>query len=196
MRDEHEEKLVKRARRGNVEAYGSLIEIYKEYLYRTAYIYTKNEADSLDLVSECILNGFRSIRKLKEPAYFKTWLTRILINCINTYCKNKGILDYVDFSGELTGADADGQAAQYSVNLMGKENNGSGITPEEKMDLYNAIDCLSEKYKTVIILKYFSELRLSEISEIMGIPEGSVSAYLTRAKKELRNYLREDYLLA
>lgn len=195
MRDEHEEKLVKRARRGNVEAYGSLIEIYKEYLYRTAYIYTKNEADSLDLVSECILNGFRSIRKLKEPAYFKTWLTRILINCINTHCKNKGILDYVDFSGELTGDDADGRAAQYSVNLMGKENIGSGITPEEKMDLYNAIECLSENYKTVIILKYFSELRLSEISEVMGIPEGSVSAYLTRAKRKLRDYLSEDYLL-
>lgn len=195
LTDGNEEKLVRRAKRGNVEAYGSLIEIYKEYLYRTAYVYTKNETDSLDLVSECILKGFRSIRKLKEPTYFKTWLTRILINCIKTHYEKQGILDYVDFSGELPGADANGQTAQYSVDLMGKENNGSDITPEEKMDLYNAIECLSENYKTVIILKYFSELRLSEISEIMGIPEGSVSAYLTRAKRKLRDYLKEDYLL-
>lgn len=204
MIKDKEEKLIRRAIGGNVDAYGKLIEIYKEYLYRTAYIYTKNEADSLDLVSECILKGFRSVRKLKKPPYFKTWLTRILINCIKNHYEKQSILDYVDFSGSFTEEEsnsADCQKPSYavtehSVNLMGKEIKNPGITPEEKMDLYHAIECLSENYKTVIILKYFSELRLSEISDIMGIPEGSVSAYLSRAKKELRNYLREDYLLA
>lgn len=204
MIKDNEEKLVRQAIRGNVDAYGKLIEIYKEYLYRTAFIYTKNEADSLDLVSECILKGFRSVRKLKNPPYFKTWLTRILINCVKNHYEKQGILDYVDFSGSLTGDNPNNSDRQnlsqtvmeHSVDLTGKENKSSGITPEEKMDLYQAIECLSENYKTVIILKYFLELRLSEISDVMGIPEGSVSAYLSRAKKKLRNYLREDYLLA
>ena len=62
--------------------------------------------------------------------------------------------------------------------------------------MYNAIDSLAEKYKTVVILKFFMEFKLSEIAYIMDIPEGSVSAYLTRAKNELRAYLKEDYYYA
>lgn len=201
MTKKEEEKLIKKAVRGNVEAYGKLIEINKEYLYRTAYIYTRNEEDSLDLVSECILKGFRSIKKLKEPSYFKTWLTRILINSIRSYQEKQGSLDFMDLSAEAGGDLEEGGdygkfqsvSAENSVNLTGKGNKDGGISLEEKMDLCQAVGCLSEKYKTVIVLKYFSELKISEISEVMGIPEGSVSAYLTRAKKELRNYLREDY---
>lgn len=67
---------------------------------------------------------------------------------------------------------------------------------EEKHDLYSAIDQLSERYQTVIILKYFSDLSIKEIAFIMNIPEGSVKAYLSRARNELKDMLKEDYLYA
>ena len=66
------------------------------------------------------------------------------------------------------------------------------ISIEERMDLYQAIDFLSEKYKNIIILKYFNGLKISEIAYAMDIPEGSVKAYLYRAKTELRHLLEED----
>lgn len=69
-----------------------------------------------------------------------------------------------------------------------------GVSSEEKWDLYNAIDVLPERYRTVIILKYFSNMTIREIAYAMNIPEGSVKAYLSRARGELKANLKEDYL--
>ena len=80
-----EQKTVKRAMRGTVEAYGVLIREQKEYLYRTAYLYSGNEEDALEIVQETVLRAFRSIRNLKDPAVFRTWITRILINVSKDY---------------------------------------------------------------------------------------------------------------
>lgn len=80
MDKEQELKLAKKAIRGNPDAYGGLITCYQEYLYKMAFLYMKNEQDSLDLVGTVILKGYQNIRTLKNPAWFRTWLTRILIN--------------------------------------------------------------------------------------------------------------------
>lgn len=165
------EKLVKKAIHGNVDAYGELIERHKEYLYRTAYMATKNQDNALDIVSECMLNGFRSIGRLREPAYFKTWLTRILYNAIHDFYKKNPVNDTLE----------DFQMPEPEQT----------VSNEERIDLYQAIDCLSEKYRNIVILKYFDELKISEIAYVMDLPEGSVKAYLNRAKTELRQILEE-----
>ena len=162
-------KLVKKAIRGNVDAYGSLFEIYKDYLYRTAFTAMKNEDAAMDAVSDCMLNGFRSIHSLKTPEYFKTWITKILHNAINDYYRKNTLTE------PLT--DFEFPAAEQKVST------------EEQLDLYHAIDLLSDKYKNVIILKYFNDLKINEIAYVMNIPEGSVKAYLSRAKEELRHIL-------
>ena len=64
----------------------------------------------------------------------------------------------------------------------------AGITIEERLDLNDAVSRLPDKYREVIILKYFDELKISEIARVMGMPEGTVKAYLHRAKAELRKY--------
>ncbi|MDO5423378.1 MAG: sigma-70 family RNA polymerase sigma factor [Eubacteriales bacterium] len=168
------EKLAKKAIRGDAQAYGALIEHYKTYLYRTAWLYLKNEEMALDAVGDCILNGFRSIHTLKNPAYFRTWLTRILINAAaDHYQKNPVTEDVTELS------------------VAAPEDS---LSQEEKWDLHRAIDRLPEKYRTVVILKYFDELKISEIAYTMEIPEGSVKAYLNRARAELRHLLKEEYL--
>ena len=168
------EKLADKAVRGNVTASGKLIEELKDYLYRTAFLYLKNEDAALDVVGDCILAGFRSIHTLKQPRYFKTWLTRILLNAANDYMgKNIPMENYDSI-----------QAAQ----------NQKGTPPEEKWDLYHAIDRLPERYRSVVIMKYFDDMKISEIARTLDIPEGTVKAYLSRARNELRLYLKEDYL--
>ena len=81
-------KLVKKAVKGNPDAYGELIAEYQEYMYKTAYLYVKNEEIALDAVGTAVLKAYQQIHSLKAPEYFKTWLTRILINVSheeNTY---------------------------------------------------------------------------------------------------------------
>ena len=162
-------KLVKKAIKGNVNAYGELIAKYQVYLYKTAFLYVKNEADSLDAVQECVTRGMLGIENLKEPRYFKTWITKILINCIRQDKKKTQTIsldEYVE-----TGIE------NYLI--------------EEKVDLYDAIDSLPDQYKTVVILFYFQELKIREIAQVMEIAEGSVKAGLYRAKKQLRKWLTE-----
>ena len=163
-------QLVKKAVRGSKSAYGELIAEYQVYLYKTAFLYVKNEADSLDAVQECVMRGLLAIGKLKEPQYFKTWITRILLNCIWQGKKQTQTVALEEYSEK------------------GVEN----YLIEEKVDLYDAIDSLKEQYKTVVILFYFQELKIKEIARIMEIPEGSVKAYLYRAKKQLRRWLEGE----
>lgn len=169
-----DERTVRRAMRGSVEAYGILIEEQKEYLYRMAYLYAGNEDAALEIVQETVLRAFRSIRKLREPGLFRSWITRILINVSKDYYKR-----------EMRYEAAAGTEAPQEEN---------GVSAEERLDLYRAIGSLPEKYRTVVILRYFDELKLDEIAYITGIPRGTVSAWLTRARQELRNSLKEGYL--
>ena len=77
-------KLVKQAQKGDRNAFEELFLLEKEYLYKCAFLYTKNREDALDLVQNCIVKCMVSIKELREPRYFRTWMTKIMINCFNT----------------------------------------------------------------------------------------------------------------
>lgn len=162
-------RLVKKAIRGNMSAYGELIAEYQVYLYKTAFLYVKNEADSLDAVQECVTRGMLGIEKLREPRYFKTWITRILLNCIWQEQKKAPTVSLGEYM----------------------EKGCEDYLIEEKIDLYDAIDALKEPYKTAVILFYFHELKIKEIARVMDISEGNVKVNLYRAKKMLRQWLTD-----
>ncbi|NFN79315.1 sigma-70 family RNA polymerase sigma factor [Clostridium botulinum] len=165
--------LVKMAMKGDSEAFTGLIKENKKYLYKIAYSYVKNEQMALDILQESIYKAFVNIKKLKRESVFKTWITKILINeCINTIRKNAKVT--------------------YLNNDILIKN--ESISIDEKIDLYEAIDKLRDGYKTVIILKYFNDLPLKDISYIMDIPENTVKSHLKRAKNDLSKILKEDFL--
>lgn len=164
-------KLVEKAAKGNREAFGELIIMHQEYLYKLAYMYTKNEQDALDAVQECAMRAMISMDKLREPEYFKTWITRILINSIyRAQKKHRNDSPFEDYK----------EAAPEEP-----------ISIEEKTDLYDAIDLLPATYKTVVILQYFEGMKIKDISRVMELPVGSVKAYLFRAREMLRRQLEE-----
>ncbi len=167
-------ELVKKAKKGDEDAFYRLVESRKENIYKIAYSYVKNKEDALDIVSEAIYKAFTSIKGLKQPKYFNTWFTRILINCaINQTKKNKKILPLDNSIIEEQGI------------------RDVGISREESMDLYSAIDILEEKQKTIVILKYFEGFTLTEIAEILKCPLGTVKTRLNKALKDLRAKLGE-----
>lgn len=78
------------------------------------------------------------------------------------------------------------------------QKDGSQANPEsaveEKLDLLAALEKLPEKQKSVIVLKYYDDLKISEIASVLELPEGTVKAYLHKAKETLRGLLKEDYI--
>lgn len=171
----NEHKLIKESMKGNKESFGKLIKSNKEYLYKMAFLYVKDEQDALEVIHETVYKAFLNIDKLKKAKFFNTWITRILINSSMDLMKKKGKNEVLDKSTPLV-----------------KERNE--ISTEEKIDLYNAIDLLNDNYKTVIIMMYFNDMKIKDIAKVMEIPENTVKTYLRRAKQTLGEVLKEGYL--
>lgn len=145
---------------------------HQHQLYRIAYSYVKNEQDALDVIQEATYKAIVHQDKLKEPSYMKSWLIRILINCALDVCRKKEIVS-------------------EAPELWSDSGGESGITSEAIIDLKDAIRSLNETQKKLIHLKYFEDLKLEDISQILEMPLGTVKSQLHRALKQLKIELKE-----
>lgn len=166
--------LVKSAQKGNDKAFLTLFQKYEQDIYRTAFIYVKNQSDALDVVQETAYRSFKSIKSLKDPSYFKTWLLRIAINCsLDLLRKNKSQVQLKpDFKEFVSGAVNEDVALEMTVRDL--------------------IDGLKEYEKGVIILRFYQDLTIKEVSEALDIPLGTAKTILYRALNRLRKDLEGD----
>lgn len=170
------ETLVKMAQKGDAAAFSELISLNKENLYKIAFVYLKNEQDALDAVSDTVYKAYMNIKNIKNPSYFKTWIIRILLNsAADKLRKSKNII-YIDDYQKLD---------RYS-------NLESEFDIDNNFDLLNAIDKLDIKFKNIVVLKYFQDMTISEISALLKLPEGTVKVYLHRSLKKLKLELNEE----
>ncbi|EOW9528376.1 sigma-70 family RNA polymerase sigma factor [Bacillus cytotoxicus] len=167
-------KLVKKAKKGNDEAFEQLIHLYQDRLYRTAYLYVGNKEDALDVVQETVYKAYLSIEQLKKPNYFLTWLTRILIHNAYRLLGEKKKITEMD-EGKVVDT-----YIQVSNTLQ---------QVEQQIDLQEAIQKLDENYQTVIILYYYYDFSINKIAWQMNIPEGTVKTYLHRGRQSLKKQL-------
>jgi len=166
---------IKLAQKGDDNAFYELLSQRKSQLYKTAFAYVKNKEDALDIVSDTVYKAYISIKKLKEPSFFDTWLTRILINtsldCIN---KNSRVITL-------------NENVSSTIGIITKDD-------DQIIDLKVAVDKLNGEYKTIVILKYFQDMTLVEIAKILQCPLGTVKTRLHKALGELRLDLKEELI--
>ena len=148
-----------------------LIEYIKENqkkLYKIAYTYTKNQDLALDIVQEAVTKALENIHKLKQEEFVKTWFYRILINeALQTVKKNKKIIEY-----------------ELMENETSTQNNEDNIV--ENIDIYNRIEKLNDKLKTVIILRFFENLKIEEIAVITNTNTNTVKSRLYKGLNEIK----------
>ena len=162
--------LLSDAKKGNNQAFLELLQEEKVKLYKMAYIYMKNENDALDVVQETIARAYANIHTVKEEQYFATWLMRILINTA---------LEMLRKNQKIVLLEQQPEQEQISTN-------------DEKLDLLHAIEQLEEKYKTVILLRYYRDLQIKEIADLLGCPEGTVKTNVHRGIQQLKKYLNKE----
>lgn len=172
---ESKSKLVKRAKKGDTEAFQLLIHEEKEKMYRMAYMYMKNEEDALEVFQESLYKALNSIRTLKQNDYFSTWLMRILINTAIAALKKK-----------------------QKLVLMNNEvyeqiGNVTYFQSEEHLDLLHAMDDIEEKYKTVLLLRFYQDYTVKQIAAFLDCPEGTVKTNIRRGLEILRSKLKGVY---
>lgn len=152
-------------------AQDTLIEYIKENqekLYKIAYTYTNNKEQSLDVVQEAITKALEHIGSLRHEEYVKTWFYRILINeAIRASKKHNKIIEY-ELIDNIT------QDKGYEEELI------------DNIDIYKNIQKLNEKLKTVIILRYFENMKIEEIAIITRTNINTVKSRLYKGIKELK----------
>ena len=131
--------------------------------YRIAFSYVRNEADAQDIVQESAYKAIFHARKLKKPEYARTWICRIVINeAVSFLRKSKRE-----------------QTEPMDRELPGQEK-------EDMTDLRNAVEKLAPEEKTVIILRYFEDMKLEEIAEVCEESLSTVKSRLYRTLKKLK----------
>lgn len=148
------------------------IEENQDKLYRIAFSYVKNEDLALDIVQESIEKALRNIKTLKHEEYVKTWFYRILIN---------ESLGYIRRNKNTTLC----QVENLKDNIEWNDN----ITIEG-IDLYNNIGKLKEKLRTVIILRFFEDLKIEEIARITKTSPNTVKSRLYKGLEELKKLIK------
>ncbi|GGH18390.1 sigma-70 family RNA polymerase sigma factor [Paenibacillus segetis] len=165
--------MVKKAQQGDETAYLKLFQQFEEDLYRTAYVYLKNQEDALDVVQETAYRSFKSITSLKEPKYFKTWLIRIAMSCsIDLLRQRKKVIQL---------------KPDYYGRTMESEEDNLPLS----LSLKDLIDLIDEDEKSVIILRFYHDYTIQQTAEILSVPLGTAKTILYRALKKLRRLTEE-----
>ncbi|RED51651.1 sigma-70 family RNA polymerase sigma factor [Cohnella lupini] len=150
-----------KAKKGDKDAFERIIRTIEVVLYRTSKAFLQSDDDCADAMQETVFRAYRSINSLKESAYFKTWITRILINeCKRIMHRNRNVVSFSD---------------DYIAAVLDPE-----LT---KIELWDIIDRLDSSHKAVAILYYYVDLSIKEIAKELKVPEGTVKSRLHRARE-------------
>lgn len=164
--------LVKRAQKGDKEAFVRLIEKHKLSLYKIAKSYLKNEEDIADVMQDTVLSAYEHITTLKQASYFKTWLTRILINHCNDLLR---------------------QQKRLIPTLL--EDDKTAAAPADDREFYELLEDLPEDMRLVFLLYYGEGFRTREIAQILDMNENTVKSKLQRGRQKLKNSMCKEAIL-
>ncbi|MHC4743981.1 MAG: RNA polymerase sigma factor [Planctomycetota bacterium] len=165
----HNELLVIRSQQGDEEAFGDLVGLWQERMWRYAFKMTGSEAVAWDVVQETWASVVKGLKRLKDVSTFPCWLFRIVNNKFTDLARQK--------------------KRQSRLNGHLQENLKEEASPKvnEKADvLETALEKLPPERKALIMLRYSEDFSIPQISEVLEIPEGTVKSRLHRTVNELR----------
>ncbi|MCC8356351.1 MAG: sigma-70 family RNA polymerase sigma factor [Oscillospiraceae bacterium] len=156
-------EMIERARAGDEDAFVRLIEEHKQSLYKIARSFFTCEMDAEDAVAQTVLDCWEKLDTLQKPQYFKSWITRILINNCNDIIRRRERLVVMDELPEQAG-DEDASGDIVFNDLMA---------------------ALSPPLRPVMELYYGEGFKAREIAALLHIPLGTVTARLRRGRQQL-----------
>jgi len=184
-----EADLLGRARGGDVDAFGLLVEQNQDRIYNAVYHLVGNDEDAEDIAQEVFVRAFRNLGRFAGRAKFSTWLYGIMLNSVRSYWRRR--------------------RGQPAVRLEGpeEEDNGPGTDPPARGDgpldasvrreqvrlVRAAIAELDEDLREIVVLRDIRGLSYEELEEALSLPAGTVKSRLHRARQALKDKLEPLY---
>ena len=169
-----ERALVAACRRGDVEAFGRLVERHQRSIFRLCYRMVNDREDAADLTQEVFLRAFRSIARFRGESSVATWLYRIAVNLCQSFRARRP-------AGEELAEDA---VVTYPAFVDGIDTESRARVVRE------AIARLPERQRATLVLKTYHELTHEQIGAILGTSVGTAKANLFHALANLRRLLK------
>jgi len=164
------EQLIEMAKKGDEDAFTELVVSVEVAMYKIARTRLNNEEDIKEAVQETIIQCFKSIKKLKKPEFFKTWIIRILINnCNKIYNKNRKeneVLYNDQISNDLS--------FNYTDEV------------DSSIDFDYLIRNLKYEERLSLTLFYSEKLTTKEIAKLLKVSESAIKNRLLRARNKLK----------
>ena len=145
-----------------------LIKEHEKQLYAIAYAILRNEADTEDAVCNAIQKGYEKLEQLRSTHKFKAWMAAIT--------RNEAL-----------------QIKRKRIDLPGDDKLGAmlDVSVDHHDELWDIVQSLQEEYRLVIVLYYYNDLSISEISKVLEIPVGTVKSRMNRGRKLLREAISD-----
>jgi RNA polymerase sigma factor (sigma-70 family) len=164
--------LIEECRQGKSKAQFRLYNQYAKAMYNLAYRMLNNREDAEDILQDTFTECFRNLNTFRFESTFGAWLKRILINkCVNYIRKKKINLAFYD---------------ELPTDMVDDEDN----TEYDTEKIFKSIERLPDGYRIILTLYLLEGYDHSEISQILGISESTSKSQYSRARKKLRNLLK------
>lgn len=173
---------IEQYQRGEKKAFSKIYKAYYKKVYYIALKISRNQADAKDIAQETFLQVEKSLGSLKEVDVFDQWLNRIIISkASDLFRKNK----------------TSSFPEEHPVFQTSKEER-SYMLPEATLHfdsdqamLQHFLNQLDEKYRIVLVLSYFNNMKIKEIAEVLGIPDGTVKSRMSTGKEQLKEMIEQ-----
>ena len=179
MIEPEETDLIRRCQKRDKDAFRLLVDKYRQVMFGTAYLMTKDRGLAEDALQEALLQMWKHLPALRQGVSLKAWLVRIVVNEVNRQRRKKQVPTVpLEYAPEIAD-DCDDAATMMIRN-------------EDYQNLRRALEILPSEVRETVILRYFSDLTVPEIAEIMGKPEGTIKSRLSRALVRLNEILSKN----
>ncbi|MDF7826312.1 sigma-70 family RNA polymerase sigma factor [Pontiellaceae bacterium B12227] len=183
-----DDELVLKSQQGDVHAFDVLVERYHQKIYGLTYNMTSNREDAEDLTQEIFVKAFEALPRFKGKSSFYTWLYRIGVNKTINYRKKrnrKRALSLDSFDQDIKLDDA-----YHDLTAKGSPLRSISLSELQKK-LNEALQGLSEKHRTVVVLHDMQGIPHDEIAKMVGASVGTVRSRLFYARRQMQNELSE-----
>ena len=165
------EELVKKAKKGNEEAFSKLILAEKDSLYKIAISRMKTIEDAEDVIQETVIEAYVKMHTIRKNESFKSWIRTILLDMIKTFYERK--------------AQKDIKIQTKLMENFEKDNVNNIIKTEQDMDFNMLLNKLEDEDRTIILLFYNDGYKVKEISKMLNMNVNTVKTKLSRARKKI-----------
>ena len=181
-----DEFTLRRAQKGDAQAFEMLITPHEQMLWRVCWHYTHHQEDAADCLQEAMLKAWRAIKSYRGECSLKTWLYRIAATvCLDFLRKQKRL-------PETESADEMAEDEGFTPVDASPTPDEAVIRRESADNIRAAIDALPAEMRTAIILYALQGMQYEEIAEVTRTSVGTVKSRISRARQKIAKFLQDD----